>query len=456
MASLPIESSSKAMKRLAARSTVASDEGPGIVVERRGAKLRRVYRGEIEETFLLGAACSEVFTGPRLAKVLRPALEHQRLAIEKMERGESWEPLSIHTSAGFPGALTGFVECLEKNLPWTGSDWFVNVQQEGATAVWAGVEALGHLRQMAPHPKCSASRSLDVCRVGVAERSYHGTPTTALGQPAKPLWPNAPRTTGQVSYPLPPLSGEKECEEYLRKFDAFLAEHPDIGIFVFEPQWGSSRLARAWPPQLLKEVIARCQRSGAYVLCDEVMCGLGRHGEGTLFLSQAWALEPDAVTFGKSLASGTFPLSGVIVRHGSKAMWEAGIKIQQSHTYAGSSALAYLTATEILRELPGWFDRANRSGQMVRDLLGPVADGKFFRLYGQGLLWGGEFAKTVAATDLKAACHKEGVWPYIVESPSLGLMISPPMDIDEDQLREGLEGLVRVVNRLKAGLPEEA
>lgn len=192
---------------------------------------------------------------------------------------------------------------------------------------------------------------------------------------------------------------------------------------------------------------------------------------------------------------GTFPLSGVIVRHGSKAMWEAGIKIQQSHTYAGSSALAYLTATEILRELPGWFDRANRSGQMVRDLLGPVADGKFFRLYGQGLLWGGEFAKTVAATDLKAACHKEGVWPYIVESPSLGLMflvrtvsvkvlplflptllrrsprwastgwpwgrrfcfrISPPMDIDEDQLREGLEGLVRVVNRLKAGLPEEA
>ena len=126
------------------------------MVERRGAKLRRVYRGEIEETFLLGgesvcrllvswrpsllgwrpslvgwrpshghrlvvsspriywhfpafsraagntpgAACSEVFTGPRLAKVLRPALEHQRLAIEKMERGESWEPLSIHTSAG--------------------------------------------------------------------------------------------------------------------------------------------------------------------------------------------------------------------------------------------------------------------------------------------------------------------------------------------------------------------
>lgn len=104
----------------------------------------------------------------------------------------------------------------------------------------------------------------------------------ALGQPAKPLWPNAPRTTGQVSYPLPPLSGEKECEEYLRKFDAFLAEHPDIGIFVFEPQWGSSRLARAWPPQLLKEVIARCQRSGAYVLCDEVMCGLGEQPFGTV------------------------------------------------------------------------------------------------------------------------------------------------------------------------------
>ena len=36
-----------------------------------------------------GAACSEVFSGPRLAQVLRPALEHQRRLETNREKG-SW------------------------------------------------------------------------------------------------------------------------------------------------------------------------------------------------------------------------------------------------------------------------------------------------------------------------------------------------------------------------------
>ena len=56
---------------------------------------------------VLGAACSEVFTGPRLAKVLRPALDHQKTAIENMEMDKPWEPLAIHTSAGVLAAEKG-------------------------------------------------------------------------------------------------------------------------------------------------------------------------------------------------------------------------------------------------------------------------------------------------------------------------------------------------------------
>ena len=40
------------------------------------------------------------------------------------------------------------------------------------------------------------------------------------------------------------------------------------------------------------------------MLADEIMCGLGRHGKGTLFLSEAWDLNPDAVTFGKAIGGG--------------------------------------------------------------------------------------------------------------------------------------------------------
>ena len=34
------------------------------------------------------------------------------------------------------------------------------------------------------------------------------------------------------------------------------------------------------------------------------MCGLGRHGHGTCFLSAAWDLPVDALTFGKAVAGG--------------------------------------------------------------------------------------------------------------------------------------------------------
>ena len=167
-----------------------------------------------------------------------------------------------------------FLDCLEAQLPWSHCpNWLVNFQQEGATAVWSGVEALAHLRAVGPHPRADgAPDKIGSCLVAVAGSSYHGAPSTSLGLPALPRWPNAPRTTGQVAYPLP---DGLDSEEYLGKFEQFLQQTPDVGVAIFEPQWGSSRLARTWPPKLLRDVIALCQRRGVYVLCDEVMCGLG-------------------------------------------------------------------------------------------------------------------------------------------------------------------------------------
>lgn len=36
-----------------------------------------------------------------------------------------------------------------------------------------------------------------------------------------------------------------------------------------------------------------------------------RHGSGTTFLSGALGIEPDAITFGKAIAAGVDPLSGI-------------------------------------------------------------------------------------------------------------------------------------------------
>jgi len=444
----------KAKVHLASRGPVGATDTVGPILLKRGTRTERIYAGRREETYVLGAACSEVFSGPRLAKVLRPAVELQNRSLERLALGEACEPLSIHTSAGLPAPLGAFVEAVEAHLPWAAdcSGWFMNLQLEGTTAVWAGVEALMHLQQLAPD---GARRNL----VAVAEKSYHGPKTTGLGQPSQPRWPGAPRTQGQLSYPLPSPTGtaEKDSQEFLRRFDAFLDEHAaSIGVILFEPQWGSTYAARPWPKALLQEAIRRSHARGILVLCDEIMCGLGRHGQGTLFLSKAWGLEPDAVTFGKSVSAGPFPMSGAVVRRGGEALGAANSKVVQSHTYAGSSSLALLTAREVLDELPKWFEHAKRMGEVVKEVLGPCSDGQFLQVNGLGLMWGGLFTasdekqRSRCLALLREACSEEGVWPYFV--PAGGFMLTPPMDIEEPELREGLQRLVRSLRRVQQKL----
>lgn len=53
--------------------------------------------GAEREVLLLGGACSEVFSGPRLAKVLMPAFELQKQAMEALAAGRAAPSLSNHT-----------------------------------------------------------------------------------------------------------------------------------------------------------------------------------------------------------------------------------------------------------------------------------------------------------------------------------------------------------------------
>lgn len=64
----------------------------------------------------------------------------------------------------------------------------------------------------------------------------------------------------------------------------------------FPQQWGSSQAALPWPEHLLKKYISMARERGIKIICDEIMCGLGRHGKGTLFISETWDLDPDCVT----------------------------------------------------------------------------------------------------------------------------------------------------------------
>lgn len=403
--------------------------------------IRLLPTGRTQEILSVGLACSECFSGPNLARLLRPGLEYEMRAMEDMANGNFASPLSIHTSSGVPPALEEFLGALRPHLPWKfdtreeEEDWMVSLQIEGASAVWAAVDMLLQIEIIK-----TGNRRRKFVAVGA--RSYHGPPATSFGG-RSPLW----NKSYQLKYPVPAAGVPVDSEALLAEFSAFLDRHgDDVGVMLIEPQWGSSQCGLPWPEDLLRRYVRMAQARGVRVVCDEIMCGLGRHGKGTLFLAEAWDLNVDAVTFGKSIGGGVFPLSGCIVREGKSVLSEHGRSVMQSHTFAASSARALMAGTAVLSELPRWFPSIGKLGEEMSHIFRYLESlsGGMITAQGHGLMWGclftaegdnsDETARAETVVAFKRHCEECGVLPYFV--PVGGFMVTPVVDVDVGTIYE--------------------
>eukprot|EP00041_Stephanoeca_diplocostata_P020377 m.454041 g.454041 ORF g.454041 m.454041 type:complete len:707 (+) comp21563_c0_seq1:114-2234(+) len=443
-------------------------------------RLQDAISEKVSSVYSAGLACSEVFSGPRLSSVLQDAHQLERRALACMHNDKPAPPLAVHTSGGVVPQLDSFATELRHHLPWDpdADDWFFNLQVEGTSAVLAACDTLMQLS----HQKEGNRQRV---KIGVASSSYHGPPVSTFGSRAV-----GPLGMGhaQVVYPAPTIwarchaaethgiHADDAFDEYMRnRFTAFLAEYGDtIGVLLIEPQWGSSVAAQPWDPDLLRWYVSTAQAHGILVCADEIMCGLGRHGRGTTFLSSAMGIDPDAVTFGKAIAAGVDPLSGAVFRAGRQALSHDGASVLQSHTYAGASARALATATSVLRALPQWHPHIAACEDIVRRHLAepfataPTDDhctsvthgsatkrntfprglgegnadtragGVQCHVHGQGLLWGaiirgGGVTPKAVMTSLQQRCSDCRVKPYYV---SHGCMLSPTLDVSERALAD--------------------
>ncbi|MGW3122691.1 aspartate aminotransferase family protein [Streptomyces sp. NPDC001107] len=87
-----------------------------------------------------------------------------------------------------------------------------------------------------------------------------------------------------------------------------LTERPAAAL-VFEPVQGEGG-GRILPPELLRRWSADARAAGAFVISDEIQCGLRRCGPMSLAVEEG--LEPDAVLLGKPLGGGVMPLSAMV------------------------------------------------------------------------------------------------------------------------------------------------
>jgi taurine--2-oxoglutarate transaminase len=291
-------------------------------------------------------------------------------------------------------------------------------------------------------------------------RSYHGGTLGGISLTGDPRrWPNEPSIMPGVVRTFNPFkyrshfnnegdSDQVVSDKYLQLLDeTIMYENPqNIAAVFLEPVVGSNGVIIP-PDGYLQGLRKLCDKYGILLICDEVMCGLGRTGKW--FAVDHWKVVPDIITMAKGLTSAYLPLGSVAVSTKIAKSFEdkvfSGGLTYQCHPMCLATAIANLKVMED-EDIVG---NANRVGIVLAQLLSElkskhpsVGDVRSIGLF--GII---EFVKnrktkepmapynstSEAMTKLSAFLRDNGIYGYIHWHK---LHTNPPLCVTENELRE--------------------
>jgi len=191
-------------------------------------------------------------------------------------------------------------------------------------------------------------------------QSYHGNTLGALaaGGNAWRRAPYAPLLSPAFSHVTPAFAYRERREheqdaDFVTRLAAELEAEfqrlgPDtVAAFIAEPVVGATAGCVPAPENYFRRVREICDRHGALLILDEVMCGMGRTGT-----THAWEQEgvaPDIQAIAKGLGGGYQPIGAMLARAAIvDTIREGSGAFQHGHTYLGHP-LACAAALEVQR-----------------------------------------------------------------------------------------------------------
>jgi len=312
-------------------------------------------------------------------------------------------------------------------------------------------------------------------RIIARRQSYHGNTLGALAtggnafrrKPYEPLLIAATHVSPCYAY-REQRAGES-AEEYAERLADELdkAMGDDVIAFVAETVVGATLGAVAALPGYFRKVKQVCERHGALLILDEVMCGMGRCG--TLWAFEQEGVVPDMVTIAKGLGAGYQPIGAVVVgSHIYDTIVGASGAFQHGTTYHGHAA-ACAGALAVQRRLQdGVLKRVPPMGKALEKALrGAFADHlNVGDIRGRGLFWALELVEDRAskkpfdpALRIHARIKQEAMDAGLLSYPMGGtvdgqrgdhVLVAPPFIVEKAQIDELVEKLEKAVRRALA------
>lgn len=158
-----------------------------------------------------------------------------------------------------------------------------------------------------------------------------------------------------------------------------------VAAILVEPIQGEGGVILP-PHDFLPGLRTLCDESNALLICDEIQSGLGR--TGTVFAHTQAGIRADAVTIGKALSGGVYPVSAFLADDAVMDVFQPG---QHGSTYGGNPiACAVAEAALDVLEEEALYDRSIELGGWFLDKLRNLSSPHVKEVRGAGLWIGVE------------------------------------------------------------------
>ncbi|KAL2045090.1 hypothetical protein ABVK25_012246 [Lepraria finkii] len=227
-----------------------------------------------------------------------------------------------------------------------------------------------------------------------------------------------------------------------------------VCAFVAEPVVGAALGCVPSVPGYFKAMKAVCEKYGALMIFDEVMCGMGR--TGTMHAWQQEDVIPDIQTIAKGLGGGYVPIAGLIVGNRVTEALDGGTgQFIHGQTYQ-AHPMVCAAALEVQRiiQKQDLVTEARGLGRLLESKLRETfaTHPQVGNIRGRGLLWALEFVKARASKEpfdpvlaVAMAVHNEGILqvPGIMMYPGVGsadgrkgdhIIIAPPYTVTAEEI----------------------
>jgi len=292
-------------------------------------------------------------------------------------------------------------------------------------------------------------------------QSFHGRTYATLsltGNAARKMG-GGPYMPGVVFAPAPycyrcpfkindPEKCDMACAQYLENVIRCETSQ-NVAYFIAEPIMGEGGII-APPEKYFRTIKQILDNYGILFIADEVQTGFSRTGK--MFAVEYYGIEPDIMVMAKGIANG-FPLSCFIAGDEIADAFRVGDHLS---TFGGNPVSCAASLANInFMEKEDLADQSREKGELLKQALADInpRDVVIGDIRGKGLMVGMELVEnkdtkepaTAKAAKIRAELREKGILIGVGGGFGNVLRIQPSLTINEDELRQVVDGIKEVM-----------